>query len=249
VRIVVQQPNFFPWLGYFDLLASCDQFVWLDNVQWSRTGRQHRCRILSIGSNPWLTLPMESHNHRSKTLAQMTISPLVPWQEKLGQKLQGSYSTLPFFATDLWPLWESFCERSKQINGLSDLAILSIETCCQFLGIQPSPIFCSALTDEKDPNQRLIKICGDLNGTEYFSSLSGTRYLSMADFRAHGIQVRFQHFRIPNDPFPHLPLDRSILDWIGRLGREETARVLKASRSRGNRIWSNGHDEGAALSP
>ena len=47
----IHQPNFFPWLGYFDKLCRSDIFVMLDDVQFSKTGGNwcNRVRLLEGG--------------------------------------------------------------------------------------------------------------------------------------------------------------------------------------------------------
>lgn len=54
-RVAIMQPYFFPYAGYFRLMAQSDLFVILDDVQFPRRGRVHRCE-LAPGS--WLPLPL-----------------------------------------------------------------------------------------------------------------------------------------------------------------------------------------------
>ena len=48
--IAIHQPNFYPWLGYFNKIQKCDRFVILDEVQFPKTGGTWMNRVrLKIG--------------------------------------------------------------------------------------------------------------------------------------------------------------------------------------------------------
>jgi hypothetical protein len=53
------QPYLYPYAGYFRLMALADTFVILDDVQFARRGRMHRCEVPDPrGGTAWLTLPI-----------------------------------------------------------------------------------------------------------------------------------------------------------------------------------------------
>lgn len=57
--VAVMQPYFFPYLGYYRLFAAAETFVILDEVQFPRRGRVHRCECPGPDGTPeWLTLPL-----------------------------------------------------------------------------------------------------------------------------------------------------------------------------------------------
>src|SRR5690606_9253547 len=56
MKIAIMQPYFYPYLGYFHLIASVDLFLIFDCVQFPRRGRVHRAPL--PGANSWLTLPL-----------------------------------------------------------------------------------------------------------------------------------------------------------------------------------------------
>jgi hypothetical protein len=57
--VAVMQPYFYPYAGYFRLLAAADTFVIYDDVQFARRGRVHRCEVPGAsGTTHWLTLPL-----------------------------------------------------------------------------------------------------------------------------------------------------------------------------------------------
>ena len=46
MKISIMQPYFFPYVGYYHLIAKTDKFIFLDNVQYIRHGWINRNRIL-----------------------------------------------------------------------------------------------------------------------------------------------------------------------------------------------------------
>jgi hypothetical protein len=34
--LVIEQPNYIPWIGYFDLIRKSDVWVWYDGVQYAK---------------------------------------------------------------------------------------------------------------------------------------------------------------------------------------------------------------------
>ena len=59
MRVAVMQPYFYPYMGYFQLLAAVDLFVVFDSVQFPRRGRVHRCEVPDgLSGARWLTLPL-----------------------------------------------------------------------------------------------------------------------------------------------------------------------------------------------
>jgi hypothetical protein len=60
--VAIMQPYFFPYAGYFRLLAASDLFVIYDCVQFPRRGWVHRNKLVDAsGEARWLTLPETEH--------------------------------------------------------------------------------------------------------------------------------------------------------------------------------------------
>ena len=58
--ILITQPTFLPWLGYFDQIRIADKVVFLDSVQFARRSWQNRNRIINqTGDEVMITLPLK----------------------------------------------------------------------------------------------------------------------------------------------------------------------------------------------
>jgi hypothetical protein len=59
----IHQPNFFPWLGYFDKINRADVFVFLDQVAYPKSGSSmgswcNRVKINIAGVASWISCPV-----------------------------------------------------------------------------------------------------------------------------------------------------------------------------------------------
>ena len=53
------QPYFLPYIGYFQLVNSVDEFIVYDNIQYTKKGWINRNRILDNGSDRLFTIPIK----------------------------------------------------------------------------------------------------------------------------------------------------------------------------------------------
>jgi hypothetical protein len=230
MRLVIQQPNYFPWLGFFEQIASADLFLYLDSVQWIRQGRQHRTRLPSPGNSStrhWLTVPVHGHGHREKPFRDIEVDHSRNWPKRHWETLRTIYGKAPHFKNQLEPVIRPFFERADERKFLFDLCAESVGALCEFLGLEAPTARASDFPATGVKSDRLIALCQEFSADEYYSGLGSTRYLDLSAFRAANIRVRWQHFRslYPQDPLRSA--DLSALDWLALVSRAEILAALK----------------------
>ena len=57
MNIGIMQPYFFPYVGYFQLINTVDQFVFYDDVDFIKNGWVNRNRILVNNEPKYITIP------------------------------------------------------------------------------------------------------------------------------------------------------------------------------------------------
>lgn len=217
MRVVCQQPHYLPWLGYFELFSQADAFVFLDSVQWTKQGRQHRTKIYSPDPQKprWLTVPVKGKGHREMAIKDMQVDSDSPWAKDHWNLIEETYRQAPLFRRQLEPLLRPFFEKAQKEKFLLDIAQESLWLFWEALELKSEIHWASEMPAQPEgANERLIGLCQALGADEYYSSLGSTRYIDLSVFREHGLRVRWQHFR---SNFPGEPLrsaDLSAIDWL-----------------------------------
>ncbi|HEY8279455.1 MAG TPA: WbqC family protein [Bdellovibrionota bacterium] len=234
MRVVCQQPNYFPWLGYFEQIARADSFVFLDDVQWIKQGRQHRTRLPQFASsktdNHWLTLPVKSQGHRGKPLHDIEVDSEQPWAKRHWQTILSLYGGAPYFKSQLEPLIRPFLEGAQKHKFLADICESSVALFWKPLDLKSVVWHSSHMPVKGKKSARLLELCQALDATEYYSALGASRYLEMPLFRDAGLRVRWQHFRQSAGPDPRRSCDYSILDWVALNSWQEVRAKLGTDR-------------------
>jgi hypothetical protein len=91
--VAVHQPQYLPWLGYFDKIRRADIFSYLDCVQYKKNDWQNRNRIKTSQGWQWLTVPVRFQF--PEKICEVKINQTVKWHKKHLQALVTNYRRAP----------------------------------------------------------------------------------------------------------------------------------------------------------
>lgn len=194
--VAIHQPQFMPWLGYFDKMDRSDVFVFLDNVQFKKNEWQNRNRIKTSQGWQWFTVPVSYRF--PEVMNRVMVDNRQDWRRKHLHALETNYMKAPFF--DLYfPHFQEFYKR--EWGMLVDLNIGSVILLKDIIGIPTRVCIASQLGEVgDDPTVRLIEICKALGADTYLSGQDGRNYMDVEAFERAGIKVIFQDFHHPLYP-------------------------------------------------
>lgn len=191
--VAIHQPQYLPWLGYFDKIDKADVFVFLDTVQFKKNEYQNRNRIKTANGWQWLTVPV-IHRFQQK-IKDVEINNTVRWRHKHKQSLLTNYRKSRYFEF-LMPYMEKIYQ--KEWSNLSQLNIKIIKDIAEILGINTKLYISSQLGEfPEDPDERLISITKHLGGNTYLAGSGGKNYMDLTKYEKNGIRVMFQDFTHP----------------------------------------------------
>ena len=229
--VVVLQPGYLPWLGFFDQMNHSDVFVFYDDVQFDMHGWRNRNRIKSPKGMYWLTVPVR-HSGLGKPLIKDTeIDNRMPWARKHIGTIRQFYNQAPYLKRYLPELEEVLYQTW---NRIVDLDLVVVKLMCSWLKIQPKIVKSSELNISGEKNERLLKISQHFHADRYFSGDSSKNYLDVDLFKTNGIKVEWQNYKHPNYPQQHgtfIPY-LSCLDLLLNCG-DESLNILTQQ----NGIW------------
>jgi hypothetical protein len=185
-KIAILQSNYIPWKGYFDLIAAVDEFIFYDDVQFTKNDWRNRNKIKTPQGVAWLTIPVGEHIHRE-------IRDVCPsnnlWQEKHWKSLCSNYSRTAYFrevGSWLEPLYLG--KTHLNLSALNREFIVSI---CNYLGIQTHFGNSWDFETAEGRVERLVSICRQAGASHYVTGPAARSYLSESDFSKAHIKVNW----------------------------------------------------------
>jgi len=95
--ISVHQPQYLPWLGYFDKIIKSDCFVFLDKVQYKHREYQNRNKIRTKYGWMWLSVPVAQEGLGRQIISDVRIDNSSSWQIHHWKSLKSWYSAAKYF--------------------------------------------------------------------------------------------------------------------------------------------------------
>lgn len=230
--VAIHQPNFLPWLGYFNKLARADVFILLDTVQFPMTGGtwMNRVRLLVDKRPAWITVPIVRRAGSLRAIRSTRIDDTRPWRTKMLRTIEQSYARAPFVD-------EVLPQVSRLINldtdQLAEFNEIGVRALAAAMGLDTSKVIrASELDVTGRSTDLLVDLTRAVDGTAYLCGRGASGYQEDEKFARSGLRLIYQEFEHPSYPQLCEPpqLGLSVIDAMMGCGLDGAAALVTASR-------------------
>jgi len=189
MKIAIMQPYFFPYIGYFQLIAAVDKFVIYDDVNFINRGWINRNNILINGRASLISVPLSGAS-QNKRIKDIVTSPDQKWRRSLLKTIEHNYKKAPQFDKVY-----NICQRAinSDTNTISEFNLKGIKEVCGYLGITTDIVPSSDIysNSELKGQNRIMDICTKENATSYYNPIGGKELYSKDFFIHKGLDLKF----------------------------------------------------------
>lgn len=190
----IVQPNFFPWIGYFEIIKYVDEFILLDDVQYTRRDWRNRNVINNNGKKLYINIPVQTKNNFLTKINEIQTHG-DNWKNENLKKIYHCYKKTKFFDS-VYELIKTIIENNNK-NLLSNTVTHGIIQICNYLNIETKIILSSnlKLNNFEDKNEKLIKICKTIGARRYISGPIALNYLDYKKFSNHNVKLLILNYK------------------------------------------------------
>ncbi|MGI8729164.1 MAG: WbqC family protein [Solirubrobacteraceae bacterium] len=190
-RVAIVQSNYVPWRGYFDLVDSVDEFVLLDDAQYTRRDWRNRNKVKTPRGPQWLTVSVEVKGRYDQAIQDTRVADPA-WAAAHWRFVRETYAGAAGFDE-----MRGFLEQLyATVPGpmLSDVNHHFLSAICERLGIATALTWSRDYEPQGTKTDRLLDICRKASATEYVSGPAAKPYLEVERFAAEGIDVAWHEY-------------------------------------------------------
>jgi len=189
MKLAAMQPYFFPYLGYYQLAAGVDRFVFLDDAAFITRGFIHRNQLLLDGRPYRFTLPVAQAS-RNRSIAEHRFAGDLA---RLLQQLFHGYARAPYFE----PVRQLVASVWAAGDGnVAAVCAASIRGVFAYLGLPLRSDEASTLDVPGRGQERIIGLCHALGAGAYHNPPGGRALYSAEAFRQAGVRLCFLQPRL-----------------------------------------------------
>jgi hypothetical protein len=207
MKAAIMQPYFFPYIGYFQLIATVDLFIVYDNIKYTKKGWINRNRILKNGRDAMLSLPLKRDSDYLDVRARELAADFN--RDKVLNQIGAAYRRAPYFA-QTFPVVEQVMRHEDP--NLFRFLHQSIVRTCEHLSISTEIKTSSDIAVDHDlKNQdKVLALCAAVGASTYVNAIGGIDLYSKDTFRDHGIDLKF----IRSKPFAYAQFGDVFVPWL-----------------------------------
>lgn len=193
MKLGIMQPYFFPYIGYFQLISSVDQWVVFDTPQYIRHGWVNRNRILHPQAGPkYILLPLARHS-KDDVIGEILLHPGTEWKLKIMAQLKDYYRKKAPNFNAVMEMVDSALDEGE--SSLTRLLVRCLTHTCDYMGLEFKPIIASELNIDpakvQHAGQWALEISKSLAATEYINPIGGRELFNPTEFEDANITLSF----------------------------------------------------------
>lgn len=190
LKVAIHQPNYLPYIGYFEKMSCADIFILLDNVQFSKDSYTQRTKIRTKLNDLWLTIPIEKKFH-FKLISEILLPNDTRWVKKHQLSFLANYSKTRYFDQNFIDIYYS--ENIQKIHKFNEFGITYLK---DMFKIKTKIIRASDLINcsEIKSTELLIALIDRVGGDCYISGEGGKTYQNERLYAEKNIQLSFHKF-------------------------------------------------------
>lgn len=227
----IHQPNFFPWLGYFEKISRADAFVFLNQVDYEKSGHSMQCytnRVAIIDANrnkTYIHCPV-IREHGPQKIDTIKIKTEIDWRAVIRNVLDNAYNEAPF-KSEIEELMVGILDYETEY--LSEFNINAITRLCEALGITTKLYRQDQFVSENHSTELLVELTKNVGCDEYLYGGGGSKYQEEGIFLNAAIKAVPQDFVQwkYNQGNGEFVSGLSILDSLYWTGIDETQKMIK----------------------
>jgi hypothetical protein len=198
MRVAIHQPNFFPWLGFFEKALTSDLFILLDDVQYEKSGKGNwfnRVYVSANGEKKWMSLPVNRKFAGFRNMNEIELAANMNHASDVLNRLGAFYRTSSY-KTEVLDYIEGFFKLNHGLLWEMNYAyILDVLKRC---GVPEERILLSSSYNSKEvATARLIDLVLRVGGGEYYSGGGAGGYMQAEEFESSGLSLSVQDFKHP----------------------------------------------------
>lgn len=207
MRVAIMQPYFFPYIGYFQLIAAVDIFIVYDNIKYTKKGWINRNRMLQNDKDVMFSLPLKSDSDYLDVCERELATDFN--RDKLLNQFRGAYLRAPFFE-QIFPLVEQIV-RYEDTN-LFRYIYHSITRICEYLGIMTEIRVSSdvAINHNLKNQDKVLALCEAVGAEVYVNAIGGMELYSKEVFLDKNIELKF----IQSKSFEYTQSGAEFVPWL-----------------------------------
>lgn len=228
--VAIHQPNFFPWLGYFDKIARSDVFILLDHVQLPKKGGtwSNRVKLLVGREARWVTAPIVRNFHGVRAINEVEFRSSNRWRDKFVSSLTANYTRAAYYDETMGFIVPIISNPENNVARYNGVAVKAL---ANYLGISDERfLWSSEIGVNTQASEMLIALTQSVDGDSYLSGGGAHGYQDDAAFAAAGVKLIYQRFVHPVYPqigFTEFVPGLSVIDTLMNLGRDGTRVALR----------------------